>query len=144
MLELRDVLEVVPVAAVEEAAAEAVEQGKAKPEPNENLLLNKNQLLNKNLQLNKTLQLQQKSESGNNWLGYIIDHVPGSMMLIQPTVDLAKRYSKQRIAPMIRACPVLAGKVRESRSRDSGNTTLLKEFPGGLVVITGANGIFRP
>jgi phage terminase large subunit GpA-like protein len=80
-----------------------------------------------------------KSESGNNWLGYIIDHVPGSMMLIQPTVDLAKRYSKQRIAPMIRACPVLAGKVRESRSRDSGNTTLLKEFPGGLVVLTGAN-----
>jgi phage terminase large subunit GpA-like protein len=80
-----------------------------------------------------------KSESGNNWLGYIIDHVPGPMMLIQPTVDLAKRYSKQRIAPMIRACPVLAGKVRESRSRDSGNTTLLKEFPGGLVVITGAN-----
>lgn len=80
-----------------------------------------------------------KSESGNNWLGYIIDHVPGPMMLIQPTVDLAKRYSKQRIAPMIRACPVLAGKVRESRSRDSGNTTLLKEFPGGLLVITGAN-----
>lgn len=80
-----------------------------------------------------------KSEAGNNWLGYIIDHVPGPLMLIQPTVDLAKRYSKQRIAPMIRACPVLSGKVREARSRDSGNTTLLKEFPGGLVVITGAN-----
>jgi phage terminase large subunit GpA-like protein len=80
-----------------------------------------------------------KSESGLNWAGYVIDHVPGPMMVIQPTVDLAKRYSKQRIAPMIRACPVLGGKVRESRSRDSGNTTLLKEFPGGLVVITGAN-----
>ena len=80
-----------------------------------------------------------KSESGLNWAGYVIDHVPGPMMVIQPTVDLAKRYSKQRIAPMIRACPVLGGKVRESRSRDSGNTTLLKEFVGGLVVITGAN-----
>jgi phage terminase large subunit GpA-like protein len=80
-----------------------------------------------------------KSESGLNWAGYVIDHVPGPMMIIQATVDLAKRYSKQRIAPMIRACPVLTGKVKESRSRDSGNTTLLKEFPGGLLVITGAN-----
>jgi phage terminase large subunit GpA-like protein len=80
-----------------------------------------------------------KSESGLNWVGYVIDHVPGPMMLIQPTVDLGKRYSKQRIAPMVRSCPALANKVRESRSRDSGNTTLLKEFPGGLVVITGAN-----
>lgn len=80
-----------------------------------------------------------KSEAGNNWLGYIIDHVPGPMMLIQPTVDLGKRYSKQRVAPLVRACPVLAAKVKESRSRDSGNTLLVKEFPGGLVVITGAN-----
>jgi phage terminase large subunit GpA-like protein len=30
------------------------------------------------------------TECANNWLGYIIDHVPGPTMLIQPTVDMAK------------------------------------------------------
>ena len=80
-----------------------------------------------------------KSESGLNWLGYCIDHDPGPMMLILPTVDIAKRFSKQRLAPMVREAPVLRSKIRESRSRDSGNTTLVKEFPGGLLVVTGAN-----
>lgn len=80
-----------------------------------------------------------KSESGLNWLGYCIDHDPGPMLLILPTVDIAKRFSKQRLSPMIREAPVLRSKIREARSRDSGNTTLVKEFPGGLLVVTGAN-----
>lgn len=80
-----------------------------------------------------------KSESGLNWLGYCIDHDPGPMMLILPTVDIAKRFSKQRLAPMIRETPGLRSRIRESRARDSGNTTLVKEFPGGLLVVTGAN-----
>lgn len=80
-----------------------------------------------------------KSEAGLCWTGYIIDHSPGPMLCIQPTVDLAKRYSKQRVANLVRHTPSLEGKVRESRSRDSGNTTLAKEFPGGMLILTGAN-----
>ncbi len=80
-----------------------------------------------------------KSESGLNWIGYGIDHDPGPMMLILPTVDIAKRFSKQRLAPMVRETPSLRARIRDSRSRDSGNTTLVKEFPGGLLVVTGAN-----
>ncbi|HMV67574.1 MAG TPA: phage terminase large subunit family protein [Myxococcota bacterium] len=80
-----------------------------------------------------------KSESGLNWIGYCIDHDPGPMMLILPTVDIAKRFSKQRLAPMVRETPTLRARIRDSRSRDSGNTTLVKEFPGGLLVVTGAN-----
>lgn len=80
-----------------------------------------------------------KSESGLNWLGYNIDHDPGPMLLILPTVDIGKRFSKQRLSPMVRESPVLRAKIREARSRDSGNTTLVKEFPGGLLVVTGAN-----
>lgn len=80
-----------------------------------------------------------KSESGLNWLGYGIHHDPGPMMLILPTVDIAKRFSKQRLAPMVRDTPALRALIRDSRSRDSGNTTLVKEFPGGLLVVTGAN-----
>ncbi|AIF51246.1 phage terminase large subunit family protein [Pelosinus sp. UFO1] len=79
------------------------------------------------------------SESGNNWIGYIIDQEPGPTMIVQPTIDLAKKYSKQRISPMITACPVLSNKIKPSRSRDGDNTVLTKEFPNGLLVITGAN-----
>jgi phage terminase large subunit GpA-like protein len=64
---------------------------------------------------------------------------PGPMMLVQPTVDMAKRLSKQRLAPMIEESPVLRERIAESRSRDSGNTTFTKEFPGGFMLITGAN-----
>lgn len=80
-----------------------------------------------------------KSEAGNTWIGYIIDQAPGPAMLVQPTVDLAKNYSRLRIAAMIDAMPCLAGKVPKSRSRDGGNATRFKEFPGGVLAITGAN-----
>ena len=79
------------------------------------------------------------TECGNNWLGYVIDHVPAPMMYVLPTLDLAKRTSKQRIAPMIEEMPSLKEKVKDPRSRDSGNTLLSKEFPNGVLIFTGAN-----
>lgn len=79
------------------------------------------------------------TESGLNWIGYVIDQAPGPMLSVAPTVDMAKRYSKQRIAPMIEESPSLRNLVEDSRSRDSGNTVLAKEFPGGVLVMTGAN-----
>lgn len=80
-----------------------------------------------------------KSESGMNWLGYIIDNEPGPVMCVQPTTDMAKRFSRQRIAPMLEESPVLRRKVRENRSRDDANTTLMKDFAGGVMVVSGAN-----
>lgn len=80
-----------------------------------------------------------KSESGNNWVGYVIEEAPGPMLLVQPTVDNAKRYSKQRIAPMILETPSLAAKVVVNKSREGGNTMLEKEFPGGILILGGAN-----
>ena len=80
-----------------------------------------------------------KTETGNNWLGYIIHHAPGPMMMVQPTVDTAKRLSKQRLAPMIDETPVLRERIADARARDSGNTMMVKEFTGGVLVITGAN-----
>lgn len=80
-----------------------------------------------------------KSESLNNWVGYTMDVAPGPTLFVQPTIELAKRYSKMRIAPMIEATPSLRSKVRTPRERDSGNTVLLKEYPGGLTILGGAN-----
>ena len=79
------------------------------------------------------------SESGCNWIGYVIHHAPGPMLAVQPTVELAKRFSQQRIDPLIEESPALREKVAPSRSRDAGNTVLSKEFPGGILVMTGAN-----
>ncbi len=79
------------------------------------------------------------TECGNNWIGYIIHHAPGPAMMVNPTVEMARRSSQQRIEPMIEECPVLRERVAPARSRDSGNTVLSKEFPGGILVMTGAN-----
>jgi phage terminase large subunit GpA-like protein len=79
------------------------------------------------------------TEAGNNWLGYIIDYAPGPTMAVMPTVELQKRNSRQRIDTLIESCDRIKGKVNEKRSRDGGNTMLLKEFTGGLLVLTGAN-----
>lgn len=80
-----------------------------------------------------------KTEAGNNWLGYIIHRAPGPILFVEPTVDLAKAESKQRVGPMIDATPELSARVSDARERDSGNTILVKEFPGGVLALTGAN-----
>ncbi|MGE0108158.1 MAG: phage terminase large subunit family protein [Bdellovibrionales bacterium] len=79
------------------------------------------------------------TEFGNNWIGYIIHHAAGPTMMVNPTVEMARRSSQQRIDPMIEECPVLRARVAPARARDSGNTVLSKEFPGGILVMTGAN-----
>lgn len=79
------------------------------------------------------------TESGNNWFGYIAHLSPGPMMMVLPTIDMAKKHSKQKIAPTIEETPVLRERIKEARERDSGNTTLIKEFTGGMLILTGAN-----
>ena len=79
------------------------------------------------------------TEGGNCWIGYVIHHAPGPMLAVQPTVELAKRFSRQRIEPLIAESPALRERVKPSRARDAGNTVLSKEFPAGLLIITGAN-----
>jgi phage terminase large subunit GpA-like protein len=80
-----------------------------------------------------------KTRTGLNWIGYVVDCAPGPMLMVQPTVDTAKRVSKQRLAPMFENVEVLAKKVKPARERDSGNTQLEKEFPGGMLILAGAN-----
>jgi len=79
------------------------------------------------------------TEIGNNWVGWFIDTQKAPMMVVQPTLDMAERWSKQRLASMIEDAPTLRAKIAPARARDSGNTTLLKEWPGGVMVISGAN-----
>ena len=79
------------------------------------------------------------TEAGNCFLGFIIHQAPGPALAVQPTVELAKRNSRQRIDPLIEESPALRDKVKPARSRDAGNTMLSKEFAGGILIMTGAN-----
>lgn len=80
-----------------------------------------------------------KTEMLLNLIGYHIHQDPSPMLLIQPTLDMAQTFSKDRLAPMLRDSPALEGKVADPKSRDSGNTTLKKNFFGGHITMCGAN-----
>jgi phage terminase large subunit GpA-like protein len=80
-----------------------------------------------------------KTETINNAVGFHIDQDPAPILLLQPTLEMAEAWSKDRLAPMLRDSPCLAGKVNDPRSRDSGNTVRHKVFPGGHITMAGAN-----
>jgi phage terminase large subunit GpA-like protein len=84
-------------------------------------------------------QVGGKTEIFNNVIGYHMDHCPRSAVIMYPTVEAAERYSKKKFTPMVEATPCLSAIVRPSRSRDSGNTILSKDFEGGSVYFVGAN-----
>lgn len=73
-----------------------------------------------------------------NPLGYYMHYDPSPIMILQPTIQMAEAFSKDRISPMIRDTPILQDKV-DDKSRTSGNTILQKIFPGGHVTMVGAN-----
>jgi phage terminase large subunit GpA-like protein len=79
------------------------------------------------------------TEAGLNIIGYFIDQDPSPVMIVQPTVDDAKDFSKEQLAPSIESTPCLSAKVREPRAKDSGNTIVSKAFAGGAIFLVGAN-----
>ncbi len=79
-----------------------------------------------------------KTEVVNNVVAYHIDQDPGPILVLQPTLEMAQTWSKDRLAPMLRDTPCLRGRVRDARARDSGNTMLHKQFPGGHITMCGA------
>nr|DAL11041.1 MAG TPA_asm: terminase large subunit [Caudoviricetes sp.] len=80
-----------------------------------------------------------KSDIMNNVIGRYAHLAPAPIMMIQPTIDMAQDYSKSRIAPMISDTKVLRSVFREAKSRESSNTILSKLFPGGRLIMGGAN-----
>ena len=80
-----------------------------------------------------------KTELLLNGIGFYITHDPAPMLCLQPTLEMAQAFSKDRLATMLRDSPVLKDKVRDPRARDSGNTTLHKIYPSGHITICGAN-----
>jgi phage terminase large subunit GpA-like protein/intein/homing endonuclease len=79
------------------------------------------------------------TETINNIIGYCIDQEPCPITVVQPTLEMARTWSKDRFAPMLRDTPALRGKVEDSKSKDNDSTILQKIFPNGNLTISGAN-----
>jgi phage terminase large subunit GpA-like protein len=81
-------------------------------------------------------------------IAYFMQQDPSPILVVQPTVDDAKNFSKETIAPMLRDVPVLARlvlrdveeKAAAGRGSKAASTTLThKAFPGGVLSLCGAN-----
>ncbi|MBK1719205.1 phage terminase large subunit family protein [Thiocystis violacea] len=80
-----------------------------------------------------------KTEVALNWLGYIIDRAAAPVLVVLPTLEVRKRWVKQRLDPLLNETPVLRSLFDNRRRRDSSNSEDMKDFPGGLLVLGGAN-----
>jgi len=80
-----------------------------------------------------------KTTTLENVLGYFVVSDPAPILHVQPTVEMAQAWSKERFNATVRDTPVLRDIISDPKSRDAGNTIQLKTFPGGNLAIIGAN-----
>lgn len=91
-----------------------------------------------------TVVLMKSSQTGGteaalNALGYHVHLDPCPILVVQPTLDMARAFSKDRLTPMLRDTPALQGRVKAPRAKDSTNSISHKIFPGGHLTLSGAN-----
>lgn len=80
-----------------------------------------------------------KTEVLLNFLGFIAHQAPGPTIFVLPTEGVAENFSKERLTPLFTESEVLRDIVRDPKKRDSGNTLLRKEFPGGSLKLVSAD-----
>lgn len=73
-----------------------------------------------------------------NIVGYHAHLDPCPMLLVQPKEDAAEQFSRERIAPFIKATPVLKDLIGSANTRTSDDTLLYKSFAGGFLGLVGA------
>jgi phage terminase large subunit GpA-like protein len=73
-----------------------------------------------------------KTEIFLNVMGYFAHQDPSPILFVQSTEDAARSFSKERIKPMFDGSPALCGLLSEGE-RNSDNTVMLRQFPGGLL-----------
>lgn len=85
-----------------------------------------------------------KSEFLLNIMGYYADQEPAPQLFLQPTIDAAEAFSKERIDPTFRHSKGLRDKLEGGQdgrgsSRKSSTTIRMKHYPGGYIALVGAN-----
>lgn len=67
----------------------------------------------------------------------VIDPCP--MIYVMPTIAIAEGFSKDKLQPMIDGCDLVRQRIKDRRTRDSGNTVLGKRGAGWSINMAGAN-----
>lgn len=82
-----------------------------------------------------------KSELELNFVGYIIDQDPGTILYIHPTKDAAQDFSRLRLEPMIKSTPCLKARFEHAANsgRKASDTIMAKKFSGGMISFAGSN-----
>ena len=93
--------------------------------------------------LTKSITIMSSAQVGKtelllNILGRYMHLDPCPILFVQPTVDDAKSFSKERVEPMLRDTKILKTLVDKVNKRETG-TVQEKMFPGGYVRFVGAN-----
>lgn len=79
------------------------------------------------------------TECALNWITYVGVHAPAEMMMVMPTIELRDRFVKRRLRTMIRETPALSAVMGGLRSRDAEISMGVLRFPGGGLILSGAN-----
>lgn len=82
------------------------------------------------------------TEAALNMIGFAIAHEPTAMLYVLPTFADAERFSKGKLADMIRSTPALKAVVHDRRMTNhdgSESTVLLKQYAGGFLALGGSN-----
>ena len=80
-----------------------------------------------------------KTEVGLNWIGYMMEHDPCSMLAVVPTLEVRKRWVRQRLDPLLNETPALQKIFDAKRNRDGSNSEDMKDFPGGILIVGASN-----
>ena len=79
-----------------------------------------------------------------NVLGYYLHLVPSAILCVQPSVEMARRFSNQRVQEMLDLSLPLKGLVAVARNGSLPASVLYKVTrSGGTLVLTGANSAVR-
>lgn len=73
-----------------------------------------------------------------NLLGYFIDMMPASMIVLFPKLEKGKEFNLERFEPMVECTPRLVSKV-PLKSREKGVTQTYKSFAGGWLKFVGSH-----
>jgi phage terminase large subunit GpA-like protein len=79
------------------------------------------------------------TEATVNVIGYVMDHAPGPMMVMLPTLDNRDKWKTQKLNPLFTDTPVIRDLLGGNRSRDAANRQDMIDFPGGVLFLAGGN-----
>ncbi|MDX8384045.1 MAG: phage terminase large subunit family protein, partial [Ghiorsea sp.] len=79
------------------------------------------------------------TEASLNWIGYVVHHAPSPLLIVYPSLEVRDRVIAQRINPLLQETPELEALIHAKASRTTTNAKDMKDFAGGMMVLSGAN-----